>query len=83
MARPDTVYARALLRAADIVGGPKILAGQFKVPSRVLQRWLDGSENPSFPYFLRAVDIIVAEKLRTTKLKPERESREDVNRPPT
>jgi len=56
--RPVTVEARALRRAADILGGKERLRAVLRVPMRRLDEWLDGASAPPMDVFLRAVDII-------------------------
>jgi len=53
-----TVYARALQRAADILGGKDQLRATLRVPMRRLAEWLDGAAEPPMHVFLKAVDII-------------------------
>lgn len=55
---PVTVEARALRRAADILGGKEQLRAALRVPMRRLEEWLDGTSTPSMEMFLKAVDII-------------------------
>lgn len=53
-----TVYARALKRAAEIVGGREQLALHLNVVPSHLELWIDGVE-PTPPHiFLKAVDLI-------------------------
>lgn len=53
-----TVYARALKRAAEIVGGAEQLAVQLRVVPSHLALWIDGSAPTPPDIFLRAVDLI-------------------------
>lgn len=55
-----TVQARALRRAADILGGKHRLRAALHVPMSQLERWLDGVGEPPMDVFLKAVDIISA-----------------------
>lgn len=56
--KPLTVQARALLRAADILGGKQKLRAALRVPMTRLDEWLEGGVEPPMEIFLRAVDII-------------------------
>lgn len=56
---PD-VYARALKRAAEIVGGVNELGAQLDIPTEELANWLQGTKRIPQEVFLRAVDIVVA-----------------------
>ena len=53
-----TVQARALRRAADILGGKDQLRAALHVPMTSLEQWLDGRAVPPMDVFLKAVDII-------------------------
>lgn len=53
-----TVQARALQRAADILGGKDKLRAALHVPMARLEEWLDGRSAPPMEIFLKAVDII-------------------------
>jgi hypothetical protein len=55
---PVTVEARALQRAADILGGKEQLRAALRVPLRALEEWLAGGSTPPTDVFLKAVDII-------------------------
>ena len=55
-----TVQARALRRAADILGGKDELRAALRVPMPRLEEWLQGVALPPMDIFLRAVDIISA-----------------------
>ncbi len=57
---PLTVQARALRRAADILGGKDQLRAALRVPMASLEQWLDGKALPPMDVFLKAVDIISA-----------------------
>lgn len=56
----DSVHARAMKRAADLIGGKSALRERLRVPMHDLERWMDGSEKPPMDAFLKAVDIISA-----------------------
>lgn len=51
------VYARAIIRAAARVGGNAALAERLQVRLSDLEQWLDGSEFPPMPVFLRIIAI--------------------------
>ena len=53
-----SVYAKALMRAAEMLGGREKLRELLHVPMRALDKWLDGSEEPPLDIFLKAVDVI-------------------------
>ncbi|HZE60926.1 MAG TPA: GAF domain-containing protein [Burkholderiales bacterium] len=52
------MYARALRRAADILGGKDLLRAALHVPMHSLEEWLDGRSEPPIDIFLKAVDIL-------------------------
>jgi len=54
----QSVYARALRRAADILGGKDVLRAALHVPMHSLEQWLDGHSEPPTDVFLKAVDIL-------------------------
>ena len=53
-----SVYAKALMRAAEMLGGREKLRELLHVPMRALDKWLDGSEEPPLHICLKAVDVI-------------------------
>ena len=53
-----TVYARALKRAAEIVGGREQLALHLNVLPSHLALWMDGAQPTPQDIFLKAVDLI-------------------------
>lgn len=53
-----TVHAKALKRAAEILGGTDRLREHLRVPASHLAQWLAGAEKPPLDVFLRAVDLI-------------------------
>jgi len=61
-----TVQARALRRAADILGGKDRLRAALHVPMARLEEWLDGVAEPPMDIFLKTVDIISAPAAPTT-----------------
>ena len=54
------IYAQALKRAAEILGGADALCDVLQVPSHRLHAWLSGYETPPMGVFLKAVDVISA-----------------------
>ena len=56
----QSVYARALSRAADILGGKDLLRAALHVPLHSLEEWLEGRSEPPMDIFLKAVDILSA-----------------------
>jgi hypothetical protein len=60
---PDPVRARALWRAAHILGGSRALRTYLNVPALLLAAWMSGTEAPPTDVFLKAVDLIVDKQL--------------------
>ena len=56
-----SVYSRALLRAAELLGGRDRLANALQVPKEELDKWIKGDAKPAREVFLRVVDIILDE----------------------
>ena len=54
----QTVYARTLKRAAELLGGDERLARYLAVAPSRLALWLAGAEAPPTEVFLNAVDIV-------------------------
>jgi len=63
--KAQAVHARALQRAADILGGKEPLRAALRVPMVRLDEWLAGHSEPPMDIFLRAVDIISAPAMST------------------
>jgi hypothetical protein len=57
----ETVHARALKRAAEILGSNSRLREHLRISARELELWLSGAEKPPMDVFLKAVDLISAE----------------------
>jgi hypothetical protein len=55
------VYSRALLRAAELVGGRDKLANTLRVPKSEIDKWIAGDTKPTRDVFLRVVDLILDE----------------------
>lgn len=62
-----TVYARALKRAAEIVGGREQLALHLNVVPSHLALWMDGEEPTPQHIFLKAVDLISESEQQSLK----------------
>ena len=56
-----SVYSRALLKAAELLGGRSELAKKLQVPIAELDSWIAEEAKPSREIFLRIVDIILDE----------------------
>ena len=56
-----TVYSRALLRAAELLGGREKLARVLRVPVGEIDKWIGGETKPPREVFLRVVDLILDE----------------------
>lgn len=55
------VYARALQKAAELLGGRRKLAERLGIPAADLERWIADGKEPPREIFLRAVDLIIDE----------------------
>lgn len=56
-----SVYSRALLKAAELLGGRAELAQVLQVSQAELERWVADEQKPPREIFLRVVDIILDE----------------------
>jgi hypothetical protein len=54
-----TLEMRVLRRAADLLGGERALARELRVPSVDVLIWLEGTERPTRPVFIAAVDLLI------------------------
>jgi hypothetical protein len=54
------IHARALERAAELVGGKEALCDLLQVSMQSLEAWVAGDEMPPMGVFLTAVDLISA-----------------------
>jgi len=54
-----SVYSRALLRAAELMGGRDKLARALRVPKGELDKWIADDAKPPREVFLRVVDLIL------------------------
>jgi hypothetical protein len=57
----SSVYSRALLKAAELLGGRVQLARVLQVPTAEIDRWIVDEAKPPREIFLRVVDIILDE----------------------
>ena len=55
----DTIYTRALARAADIQGSTQALAGVLRVPENTLLRWMAGRAQMPLQAFLKLIELLV------------------------
>jgi DNA-binding transcriptional regulator YiaG len=56
-----SLHARAVRKAAALVGGTEALAARLGVPSATVGAWLAGDKQPTFPVLLRIVEVILDE----------------------
>lgn len=56
-----SVYARAVQKAADLVGGRAKLARLLHVPAAEIDKWIADQAKPTREVFLRVVDLILDE----------------------
>jgi hypothetical protein len=54
----DTLYTRALIRAADIHGSTQSLASYLRVPENTLVRWMSGRAQMPLQAFLRVIALV-------------------------
>jgi len=54
----DTLYTRALVRAAEIQGSTQALASLLRVPENTLLRWMVGRAQMPLQAFLRTIQLI-------------------------
>ena len=55
------VMSRTLQKAAELVGGPRVLARRLRVPLAELEKWIAGDGQPPMAVFLKAVDVVLDE----------------------
>lgn len=67
-----TAQSRALLRAAEILGGARELRDYLHVPTPDLARWMSAEEAPPTSVFLRVVDLLVEDSEAQSLLIPDR-----------
>ena len=64
------VHAKALERAASILGGEETLRAALQAEPTAFERWKSGEEEMPQEVFLRIVDIIVDTEVRSLHGKP-------------
>ena len=67
MTIPTNVHARAMRRAAQILGGVEALRAHLQVSMTQLRGWMSGEARPPDSVFLRVVDLLSDEELATLK----------------
>jgi hypothetical protein len=55
----DTIYTRALSRAAEIQGSTQALASLLRVPENTLLRWMAGRAQMPLQAFLNLIELLV------------------------
>lgn len=65
----DTLFTRALVRAAEIHGSTQSLASSLRVPENTLLRWMSGRAQMPLQAFLRVIALI-SEEERKQPLEP-------------
>lgn len=55
----SNVYARAVRRAAELLGGRDNLARTLQVPLGEIEKWLAEEKKPPRELFLQVVDIVI------------------------
>jgi hypothetical protein len=58
----DTLYTRALVRAAEIQGSTQALASILHVPENTLLRWMAGRAQMPLQAFLKTIELIAADE---------------------
>jgi hypothetical protein len=59
----ERTYRVTLARVAGLVGGARQLSDRLGVSMNDLTRWLAGEGRPPLDVFLRAVDLLLAERM--------------------
>lgn len=67
MLAPTNVHARAMRRAAQVMGSVEALRAHLEVSMRQLCAWMAGEARPPDAVFLRVVDLLSDEELATLK----------------
>ena len=60
----DTIYTRALSRAAEIQGSTQALATLLRVPENTLLRWMAGRAQMPLQAFLKLIELLVQHEAR-------------------
>jgi len=55
----DSVYSRAVRKAAELAGGREALSRRLQVPLAEIEKWLADKAKPPRAVFLRVVDLII------------------------
>ncbi|HUQ74405.1 MAG TPA: hypothetical protein VM183_06730, partial [Burkholderiales bacterium] len=58
----DTIFTRALTRAADIQGSTQALASLLRVPENTLSRWTAGRAQMPLQAFLHVIELLMQEE---------------------
>ena len=61
--QPTVVHARALTRAAEILGGTEALVSYLNVPKSDLRRWMQGEARLPDHVFLKVVDLLAESEM--------------------
>lgn len=69
----NNLYARALRRAAQVLGGTHALAETLGVSPGTVKLWMEGIGRPSEAQFLLVVDIIEADMLKNISRAPKKD----------
>ena len=62
----ETLYTRALVRAAEIQGSTQSLASLLRVPENTLLRWMAGRAQMPLQAFLKTIELIAADERKHT-----------------
>lgn len=62
----DTLFTRALVRAAEIQGSTQALASLLRVPENTLLRWMAGRAQMPVQAFLRVISLITEDERKQT-----------------
>lgn len=72
----DTLFTRALVRAAEIQGSTQALASLLRVPENTLLRWMAGRAQMPLQAFLKTIELIAADERKQTPVQGAGESAE-------
>ena len=61
--RQHDTYARALARAAEMVGSVDALALKLHFPASLVRAWINGTHEVPVPVFLTVVDLLMGRDL--------------------
>ena len=68
--RQHDTYARALARAAELVGGVEALALELHFPPALVRAWINGTHEVPVPVFLAVVDLLMGRGLAAIPADP-------------